>query len=508
MAGTRNCWEIARCGREPGGSQAQALGVCPAALGESGNSIRHIEASERVSGTVTGNLCYAEIQGTTASQPEACPHCEATWRIQGDEGPRPAQAPTPTGKLMHLARQPIFDRHGRILGYELLYRSSTQNSYDCAEPSSATLQVLGNTFLSLSQQELPGGALAFINFPRDLLVSGFAALFPPTTLVIEVLETVEPDAEVAAAVEQWKRRGYRIALDDVDPGTPSLALAAHAAFIKVDLRTTTPTQRRTLLSKYRRPGCQFLAEKVETLEEYEAAKAAGFDAFQGYFFTRPVIVSQREIPGFKINYLQLLAESRASVFCFEKVHDILRCEASLCARILRYVNSPIFARLQPVESVREAMVLLGENLLRRWISVAALPVLAADKPNEVATIAAIRGRFLELIAPHTALAGRSESMFLMGIFSLLDAMIGRPLAELLSPLRLADDLTEALLHKAPEDEPVALAFRLIRSIERADWTEIARCEALLAIPPGEVCLRYLEALAWAEEAFRTHESAG
>jgi EAL and modified HD-GYP domain-containing signal transduction protein len=403
-----------------------------------------------------------------------------------------------------VARQPILDRNGSILGYELLHRSSTQNTFLDAEPASATLQVLANTFLGLGHPELRGGALAFINFPRDLLVSDFAALFPPETLVIEVLETVEPDTEVTAAVEQWKRRGYRIALDDVDPATPSLALAPHAAFIKVDLRTTTAAQRRALVRKYRHPGCQFLAEKVETREEYEAAKAEGFDFFQGYFFTRPVIVSRRKVPGFKVNYLQLLAESRAPSFCFDKIDDILRREASLCARILRYVNSPIFARRQPVESVREAMNLLGEDTLRRWISVAALPALADDKPNEVARMAAVRGRFLELIAPHTTLAGRRDSLFLMGIFSLLDAMVGRPLQELLPPLRLASDVQDALLHIAPQDDPVAQGYLLILSVERADWQQIARCEASLAIDPGEVSRRYLEALAWADEVFRTH----
>jgi EAL and modified HD-GYP domain-containing signal transduction protein len=480
------------------------MGICPAALGSEWNNINHGEAAGRVCWAISGTFCNGKVQGAMQSKLSDCKSCEVFRQIHRDEGPLFVLAPIPVGEFVHVARQPIFDRDGQIFGYELLYRSSTKNTFDCAEASSATLQVLGSSFLGFGHQELLGGALAFVNFPRDLLVSDFASLFPPSSLVIEVLETVEPDDEVTAAVEKWNRRGYRIALDDVDPDTPTLALAAHAAFIKVDLRTTTSAQRRALVKKYRRAGCQFLAEKVETREEYEEAKADGFDAFQGYFFTRPVIVSRREVPGFKINYLQLLAESHGPSFCFDKIDDILRREASLCARILRYVNSPIFARCQPVQSIREGMTLLGEDALRRWISVAALPVLASDKPNEVAKMAAIRGRFLELIAPHTTLAGRKDSLFLMGIFSLLDAMIGRPLEELLPPLRLATDVQDALLHNAPENDPVAHGFQLILSVERADWEEIARCEARLAITPGEVSRRYLEALAWAEEVFRTH----
>ena len=402
---------------------------------------------------------------------------------------------------VYLARQPIFDRALNLFGYELLYRSCAGGGFDAADSALASLPVLSNSLLGFGLDQLLKGKLGFVNFPRGLLVSDLVCTPPGKSIVVEILESVTPDDAVIAACQELKKKGYLIALDDVDPRTPSLRLANFADIIEVDFRATTPAERQMLVRRYGRPGVRMLAEKVETQEEFALAREERFGYFQGYFFARPVILSRKEIPVLKLNYLRLLAEIHRPELEFGQIEPLIKHEVSLCHRLLRYVNSAAFGLRVHVMSVQHALVLLGESDLRRWISLAALPVLASDKPDERVESAVVRARFCELIAPWAGLRERHAELFLMGMFSLLDAMVNRPLAEVLEELHLAQDVRDALLGTLEPANGLAYVYALALAYERADWDAAAMSAARLGAPSGAVSEAYLEAVKWSRQLF-------
>jgi EAL and modified HD-GYP domain-containing signal transduction protein len=266
----------------------------------------------------------------------------------------------------------------------------------------------------------------------------------------------------------------------------------------VDFRATTESDRRLLIQRYGKPALM-LAEKVETQAEFLQAQQEGFHYYQGYFFARPVILPREEIPACKLNYLRLMSEIYCPELEFGQIERLIKHEVSLCQRLLRYVNSAAFGWRAPIASIRQALVLLGENEMRKWISLAALPVLSTGKPDQLAESAALRARFCELIAPCARLAARQSELFLMGMFSLLDVMTGRPLAEILEELHLAGDVRNVLLGKPASEDRLAQVYALVLACEKADWDSVSSVAHRLGMPAEAVSDLYLEAVNWCAE---------
>jgi c-di-GMP-related signal transduction protein len=401
-----------------------------------------------------------------------------------------------------VARQAIFDRQLDVFGYELLFRSCQNNVYDGTDGALASSQVISSSFYSIGVENILGGKRAFINFPRKLLVEDCASLLPSKIAIIEILETVEADEGVLTACAELRRRGYLLALDDFTGREEMTALTRIADIIKVDFRATDLAEQEELMHRYGRRGIRMLAEKVETLVEFERARKMGYTYFQGYFFARPVIVQGREIPGFKLNYLRILQEVHRPELDYERLQEFLKPEVSLTYKLLRYVNSAVFGFNRRIESIKEALVLVGENEIRKWVSVVVLPQLAGNKPGELVLTAVVRARFCELIAEPAGLRGRASELFLMGLFSLLDVMMDQPLKNILEQLSVADDVRATLLESAPLDRPVTQVYTLVRANERADWDALAATAARLTIPVEQVPELYLEAVQWGDRVFR------
>ena len=403
---------------------------------------------------------------------------------------------------MYLARQPIFDRDLRVCGYELLYRSCRDGGAGAPDPVLASIHVLSESLLGFGPEALLGGKLGFVNFPRDLLVGELRFPLPSEFLVIEILESVTPDAEVVEACRRFRAQHYLLALDDVGPDTPTLALADFVRFIKVDFAATTSAERRKLLRRYGGDGRSMIAEKLESRADFLCARQEGFDCFQGYFFAKPLILARQEIPVSKLNHLRLLAEVQRPELDFRRLELLLRNEVGLCHRLLRYLNSARFGLRGWVSSIRQALALLGEQEVRRWVALAALPALAADKPGLLVETAVIRAEFCELLAPELGLGSRRSELFLMGMFSLLDVMVGRPLEEILDEIGLADDLRDALLGKPACGGRLHRIPSLVTAYERGDWTTVALAAEELGLPLESVSDLYLEAVRRHQEICR------
>jgi c-di-GMP-related signal transduction protein len=397
-----------------------------------------------------------------------------------------------------VGRQPILDRNLRTYAYELLFRSGTNNCCEDGDAAWATDTVISNTFLSIGADRILGTCKGFINFPQELLVAGAAEILPRDTVVIEILETVAPDEEVIRACRGLKEKGYLLALDDFVKQANGGPLVELADFIKVDFRATSPEDRNALAKEYGGHGIRMLAEKVENEDEFHGARGMGYCYFQGFFFARPQIISARDIPVGKLNHLRILRELQRPELDFERLEEFVRLDVSLAHKLLRYVNSAAFAWKWRIESMRHAFAVLGEESIRRWIAMTAIPRLASHKPPELTRISLTRARMCEQIATQAGLAHRSSDGFLMGLFSLLDAMIGRPLGELLTELGLAADVCAALADTGMPENVMRKVYELCLACEAADPCRLQESCSALGLSLGLVSQLALNATVWSQ----------
>ncbi len=395
-----------------------------------------------------------------------------------------------------VARQPIFNAHLQVCAYELLFRSSLKNEYDGSEGDMATSKVISAVFGSPDSERLLAGKRAFLNFPRTLLVQEAASVLPPKSTVIEILETVEPDTVVVEACRRLRAQGYQLALDDFVPQTAPHPLIPIADFLKVDFRASSPEEQK----RAARFGNQLhlLAEKVESREEFLRALGQGYAYFQGYFFARPEILSARQIRGTKLNYLRILCELHHPELDFDKLTALLKREHALAYKLLTFVNSALFSRREPIESIHQALTFVGEDAVRKWLKVVGLLDLTSDKPAELAVNTLVRARFSELLAGCAGLKSRSEDCFLMGMFSRLDAMLGRPLEELLRSLNLHEEITRALLDQPRAGDRLPELWQVVVAYEAANWNEVDRLAAALKLKTTVMGTAYTAAVTWAD----------
>lgn len=357
------------------------------------------------------------------------------------------------------------DANCEVQAYELLYRPTRSDSYDGTHGDHATSRVLANAFMTIGLEALTAGRPAYVNFTAQGLLDDYPTLLPPEQLVIEVLETVVPDDAVVAACRALKERGFRLAMDDLVELSPGYeALHDLADVLKVDWRRTSPEARRHLARQA--GGRTLLAEKVETHEEFEEAKALGYHLFQGYFLSRPLLVTAQDVPTFKQNQLRLLREVRRPELDLSSLEAVIAAEVSLSYKLLKYLNSPAFGFRYPLKSLRHALVALGERDLRKWVSMVCLTSIGADRPQELAVQSLIRGHFCEQLGALVGLVPRSDELFMTGLFSLLDSLVGRPLDECLAPLDLATTVRGALLGQSGQ---LGQLLSSVTAYERGDW---------------------------------------
>src|SRR5579863_9627109 len=394
--------------------------------------------------------------------------------------------------MKYLARQPILNRARQLFAYELLFRNSLQNSCDGLDLELASTSVLDTSFL-IGFEKITAGHPMFMNCPREFLLRDYVSLFPPGSVVVEILETIEPDEEVVVACQRLKQAGYTIALDDFVDSPKWTPLVALADIIKVDFRSTHRKEQQALVPRYANKNIRMLAEKVETQEEYEAAMDMGYSLFQGYFFCRPQMMQHRALPSFKLAYLQLLQAATAPEFDIRELASKIKHEATLTFRLLRYLNSAFFGLRSEIHSVPHALSLLGERELRKWIAVVSVGVLASGKPDELMTVPLVRGRFCELMAPLAGMQGHANDLFLMGLLSVMDAILDQPLDFVLAQIPVRSEIKEALLART------GLSWRLLEiatAHERAEWEKASVLVSETGMNEEKVSSLYISAVDW------------
>ncbi len=352
----------------------------------------------------------------------------------------------------HLGRQPIVNRKGELVAYELLFRSSLENSATVTDDFLATAHVIQNAFTQIGLHQVLGSRLGFINVSADLLMSEVLELLPKQQIVLEILETVKITPQIIERCIELRKQGFQIALDDVVEITPEYKnLLPHIQFIKLDLLAATPEQIKKAVKELARYRIKLLAEKIDSPELRDTCMKLGFDLFQGYFFAKPIIISGQKPNPSQASLLKLmgLVHSDAET---DEIETAFKLAPELTVNLLKLVNSVACGVACKIDSVARAITVLGRKQLGRWIQLLMFTQQAGERgsADPLAQTAAIRGKFMELVARqrYPQDRGLPDKAFMVGMFSLLEALFHLPLAELITPLNLSDDVRDALLeHK-------------------------------------------------------------
>jgi len=386
----------------------------------------------------------------------------------------------------------------KIYGYELLFRNnSAEKTFTDTDADQATSRVIMESFYSRGLSSITGGKPAFVNFTSLLLQENTATLFPKEQLVVEILETVEPTPDIINACEALYKKGYTLALDDFVYRPELEPLIKLCKIIKFDFLLTSTDEIIQMMGHIDLKGKWLLAEKVETFEVFDTAVKLGFNLFQGYFFSKPITLSAKALSPLKASYISLLKEINSEDYLdYQKLAATIRSDIALSYKLLKLVNSAYFGLRNEVRGITQAITIIGTIEIRKWIFMIALMGLSSDKPNEIVRMSMIRGCFLENLNMKSMNIHSKESVFLTGLFSMLDVLVDMPMALVLEDIALAKEIRAALLdHKGGLFSLLELAV----SLERSDWDRVDELTALLGIDSNLVSDEYLNAVKWCDD---------
>lgn len=394
-----------------------------------------------------------------------------------------------TAKNALVARQPIFDRNVNVRAYEILFRSSGQDEAQFSSADCATAEVGVNAVLDIGLDRLVGNHVAWINIPRNVLVNGLYEFFPPERVVLELLETIEADSEVLAAIERAKSLGFQIALDDFVLNGRTRALVPLADFVKLDVLASSDESIQGAMRELRAPGLRLLAEKVESHAAFQRMNSLGCELFQGYFFAQPQLLEGRKVPNNRMSLLRVVASLQDADASLEAIEDLIRGDVGLSYRLMRYVNSVGVGMLAPIHSLRHAIMTLGFERVRACVMVLMLSA-CDDKPDELVTTSLVRARYCQLLCGFTGLD--PQRGFLVGLMSAIDAFLDRELEGIVLEMGFSEDIVSAL---------VAHEGQLGLVLESAIACESAEQSRLGTMQMQSAALResYLDALSWSAQ---------
>jgi len=391
-----------------------------------------------------------------------------------------------------VARQTIFDRHRKVYGYELLFRTGWENCFR-GDTDDATRKMIADGAL-YGFHELTHGAPSFVNCTRESLVNGLVTLLPNST-VLEILETVVGDKEVVDACANYKSMGYKLALDDFQLHEGMDGLIELADYIKVDFRLSDASERAEIIDRFKGRNVTLLAEKVETEQEFQAAMTEGFSLFQGYFFCYPTVFAKKRAPANGANYLYLLSALSDGKFDVIQLSLMLKSEVTLSYQLLRLVNSAAYGMNHEVRSLQEALMLVGEQQFRKLMMNAIATETCRSRSSELLVHVLHRARFLELMAPFTGESATEQYLF--GLLSMMDVMLDMPMADLVAALPVRQEIKDAL---GGEVNQVSAALKLFEHYKEADWAFCIEQSQMLKSTEAQLSDLYRESLVWAEKA--------
>jgi len=403
-----------------------------------------------------------------------------------------AAATPATQNDVFVARQPIYDSAMAVMAFELLYRPSpSATKARITDPRQATLEVISSAALEIGLDRLSGGQPVHINFPMELLVDVPDLPLPPNLVVIEVLEDVRAEKAVIEGIRKLRARGHRIALDDYSPHISDPRLLEFADIVKLEITHPPAGELAKLVAELKPRGVQLIAENVETPEDFESCVALGFTGFQGYFLQHPQTFRAKRVPSSRLSTLRLVASLSNEQYAIDEIELLISQNVSMSYHVLRCINSSYYNLARKIDSIRQAIVILGVDHLRQLCSLLCLQGFD-DRPPSLFLNAMTRARMCEQLG---RLGGAKDTgaFFITGLFSLLNAMTGMPTQKIVEELPLSPAVSRALV--AGEGD-LGKALKCTRAYERAAWDHVTYGN----LSPALIRAAYVDALFWAEQA--------
>jgi len=392
-----------------------------------------------------------------------------------------------------VGRQPIYGKDESSFGYELLFRSSFTNEANIADGQKATAELLINTFAEIGLERIVGSLPAFINVSEEFIVNQHCHFLPKDKVVIEVLENVKPTREVMLALSDLKREGYTIALDDFVYSERLKPMLELADIVKIDVSVFENATDLKKQIDYIKPfKVKILAEKIESVEEFNNCKDLGFDLFQGFFFSKPSIVQGRKLPANHISMIQIVALIQNPSVTLHEISDIILTEPILAYKLLRFVNSAYYGLSKEIDSIQHAVTLIGIRQIKTLCSLTALATAAGRKPMELIQTLLIRGKMCELLAIKLNYE-KTESYFLTGLFSSLDALLDIAISEALSMLPVCSEVVDAI---SAGEGKMGKVLNCSLAYETGTWEKVH----LDSLDKNEIRDTYFEAISWAQRS--------
>ena len=392
-----------------------------------------------------------------------------------------------------VTRQAIFDKKKEVHGYELLFRAGFESYYDTLDADKATVDMMA--FVNFS--ELTDGKRGFAKFPRNLLLKEFPATLPSEMVTVGIAEDIEPDDQLLATCRQLKAAGCQLAMENFTLDRRDSPLLELADVVKVDFTTTTIVDRMAVCEELGGSGVEMLARKVATADEFDQAVEWGYSYFHGSFVSKPVIRPDKDISTNKLVHLQVLNEVNQPELPYDKLEDLIKQDVALTYKLLRFMNSVWFGLRYEVKSIKHALVLLGPKEVKKWASLVVVGGTADDKPRELLRCSLTRAKAAEQLAPLIGKKAVASDLFLMGMFSVIDALMDVPMASVLDQLPLSEQIKTALIAGEGPFRPV---LDTVVAYEQGEWERFSAQAAALGLDETVVPELFRSALKWANNA--------
>jgi EAL and modified HD-GYP domain-containing signal transduction protein len=399
--------------------------------------------------------------------------------------------------VLFFARQPIFDKNNNVIAYELLYRNGYENSYTGTNDDEATISVIINSFYSLDLKTISDNKVVFINFTENLIKQKITTILPSEYVVIEILETVEPTKEVLFVCKKIKDNGFTLALDDFIFDKKFTELIELSDIIKVDFKKTKGYDRKKIFETLKiNKRIKFLAEKIETIDEFKEAIQLGYTYFQGYYFSKPIIISTKAIPSNKHNTLEILELISKKEIDFNKLEELILKDIGLSYKIMKLINSSSYYLKSKVNSIRHGITFLGEKEIVKWLYVILLNDLNESNSQEIINLSLLRAKFSENICNLTKDNDKTFFSYITGLFSVMDAILNCSMEVITRELYLPDEVKAAL---NGETNILKVILELVINYEKGEWGNVVICSEKLEIKTSQIAEAYFNSLKWLEK---------
>ncbi len=415
-----------------------------------------------------------------------------------------AEEQDPTNPRTFIVRQPIFNDREEVERYQLLFRGESGGASDDLEHDCASAKDIASGSLLLDLKALSCGKQSVVAVSEEAVVNSYVDLLPNDTTTLELAEVDKAGPELVEAYSGLRDKGFKLALPHFRYREELASLVRAVSAIKVDFSQTSRDERRAMVERSAEWDVKLIATSIDTRELLEEARALGYEYFKGNFISDAVVVSTKELPANTAQLLQVLNKIYEPELDFDGLEEAIKMDVALCHKLLRYINSARFSFRVPIESIRRALVAMGETEIRKWASMIILTQVGEEQPAELISQSVVRAKFCESLGKRFENEGRASELFLAGLFSNLDVLLGQPREQALEHLALSDDVKDALLGQGGE---LSELYDLSLSYGQGRWRDVQQ-SAAGSEAESEVSSLYVEAVEWGDDTLRTVKGSG